>query len=38
MGGGKTGERVEWYEWTIPEADDLYDEYLGELSKEGSIE
>lgn len=38
LGGDKTGRWVEWYEWAIPAADDLYDEYLGELREEGLIE
>lgn len=38
VGGDKTGQWIEWYEWAIPAADDLYDEYLGELREEGLIE
>lgn len=37
FGGDKTGEWNEWYEWAVPLADDLYDEYLEELRKEGLI-
>lgn len=37
LGGDKTGARVEWYEWAVPAADDLYDVYIGELREEGSI-
>jgi hypothetical protein len=35
MGGDKTGAWNEWYEWAVPLADDLYDEYLEELDAEG---
>lgn len=37
LGGDKTGAWDAWYEWAIPRADDLYDEYLDELRKEGLI-
>ena len=37
LGGDKTGAWVEWYEWAVPLADDLYDEYLQELGMEGLI-
>ncbi|MEI7755491.1 MAG: type II toxin-antitoxin system RelE/ParE family toxin [Actinomycetota bacterium] len=37
LGGDKTGAWNEWYEWAVPLADDLYDEYLNELGKEGLI-
>ena len=37
LGGDKTGAWNEWYEWAVPLADDLYDEYLHELEKEGLI-
>ena len=36
LGGDKTG-RDRWYEKHVPKADDLYDEYLRELKKEGLI-
>ena len=36
LGGDKTG-RDRWYEEHVPKADDLYDEYLRELKKEGLI-
>ena len=36
-GGDKTGAWSEWYEWAVPLADDLYDEYLHELEEEGLI-
>jgi len=36
-GGDKTGEWNSWYERAVPLADDLYDEYLKELKKEGLI-
>jgi hypothetical protein len=38
IGGDKTGEWNEWYEWAVPKADDLYAEYLRELRREGIIE
>lgn len=38
LGGDKTGRWAEWYEWAIPVADDLYDEYLDELREEGLAE
>ena len=38
LGGDKTGEWNDWYEWAIPVADDLYDVYLDELRQEGLIE
>lgn len=38
LGGDKSGQWAEWYEWAIPAADDLYDEYLKELREEGLIE
>ena len=37
LGGDKTGAWNEWYEWAVRLADDLYDEYLHELEKEGLI-
>lgn len=37
LGGDKSGEWNEWYEWAVPLADDLYDEYLQELRNEGLI-
>ena len=37
FGGDKTGRWNDWYEWAIPVADDLYDEYLDELRNEGLI-
>lgn len=36
LGGDKTG-KDRWYEEQVPKADDLYDEYLRELKKEGLI-
>lgn len=38
LGGDKTGEWNDWYEWAIPVADDLYDVYLHELRNKGLIE
>jgi hypothetical protein len=38
LGGDKSGQWAEWYEWAIPVADDLYDTYLNELREEGLIE
>ena len=37
LGGDKSGEWNSWYESAVPEADDLYDDYLDELRKEGLI-
>lgn len=37
LGGDKTGDWTGWYERNIPIADDLYDEYLAEIRKEGLI-
>jgi hypothetical protein len=36
LGGDKTGQWSGWYEQAIPQADELYDEYLRELRDEGS--
>jgi len=38
LGGDKTGDWNGWYEWAVPEADDLYDTYLNELREEGLID
>lgn len=35
LGGDKSGEWSAWYEWAVPAADDLYDDYLDELKREG---
>ena len=37
LGGDKSGRWHDWYEWAIPLADDLYDDYLNELKDEGLI-
>lgn len=37
IGGDKTGRWREFYEKTIPVADDLYDEHLEQLREEGEI-
>lgn len=37
LGGDKTGKWAEWYESEVPQAEDLYDEYLNELRQEGRI-
>lgn len=37
LGGDKTNDWVGWYDQNIPLADELYDEYLDELRKEGLI-
>lgn len=37
LGGDKSGAWNDWYEWAVPLADDLYDEYLHELKREGLI-
>lgn len=34
MGGSKTNDWQGWYDRSIPEAEELYDEYLAELRKE----
>jgi hypothetical protein len=36
IGGNKTGD-ARWYERMVPVADDLYDEHLATLRKEGRI-
>ncbi len=38
LGGDKTGEWNDWYEWAIPVADELYEVYLDELREGGLIE
>lgn len=37
FGGDKTGEWNAWYQWAVPLADDLYDDYLIEIETEGLI-
>lgn len=37
LGGDKTDDWSGWYERNVPLADDLYDEYLDEIGKEGLI-
>ncbi len=37
LGGDKSGAWNDWYEWAVPMADDLYDEYLREIEEEGLI-
>jgi hypothetical protein len=37
LGGDKSGEWNAWYERAVPAADDIYDEYLDELKREGLI-
>lgn len=37
LGGDKSGAWNAWYEWAVPAADDLYDDYLDELKREGLI-
>jgi hypothetical protein len=37
LGGDKSGHWNEWYQMAVPLADDLYDEYLLEIEKEGLI-
>jgi len=37
LGGDKTNDWDGWYERNVPLADDLYDEYLDEIRKEGLI-
>jgi hypothetical protein len=38
LGGDKSGEWSDWYEWAVPQADDLYDTHLQELRDEGLLE
>lgn len=35
LGGDKTGRWTEWYRSAVPLADDLYDEHLHTLQREG---
>ena len=37
LGGDKTGAWNDWYQWAVPMADHLYDNYLEELEQEGLI-
>ena len=37
LGGDKSGQWNEWYEWAVSMADDLYETYLAELRDEGLI-
>jgi hypothetical protein len=37
LGGSKTGKWDAWYDENVPLADNLYDEYLAELRKEGTV-
>ena len=37
IGGDKTGQWNTWYERMIPIADDLYDEHLDSLKREGEL-
>lgn len=37
LGGDKSGQWSAWYEQAVPIADQLYDDYLDELKKEGLI-
>jgi hypothetical protein len=37
LGGNKADDWVGWYERSVPRADDLYEEYLGEIEDEGLI-
>ena len=37
ISGDKTGAWNDWYEWAVPLADDLYDDYLREIGEEGLI-
>ncbi len=37
IGGDKTGQWQRWYDLTIPYADDLFDDYLEEIRREGLI-
>ena len=37
LGGDKSGRWSAWYRQAVPRADDLYDQYLTELEREGLI-
>ncbi len=37
LGGDKSGQWDDWYQWAIPQADDLYDTHLQELHDEGLL-
>lgn len=37
LGGDKTNQWQVWYQEAIPKADDLYDEYIEELRREGEL-
>ena len=37
LGGDKTDDWTGWYDRSVPAADDLYDDYLTEIRKEGLI-
>lgn len=38
LGGDKSGQWNEWYQWAIPQADDLYDTHLKELTEQGLLD
>ncbi len=38
LGGDKSGQWKEWYQWAVPAADDLYDAHLSELREEGLLD
>ena len=38
LGGDKSGQWAEWYQWAIPQADDLYDTHLQELRDENLLD
>ena len=38
LGGDKTGKWKKWYRWAIPQADDLYDTHLKELTDESLLD
>ena len=38
LGGNKSGQWTEWYQWAVPAADDLYDSHLSELRDEGLLD
>jgi hypothetical protein len=37
LGGDKSGQWEAWYRTAVPIADDLYDEHLAELEREGLV-
>lgn len=38
LGGNKSGQWDEWYRTAVPIADELFDEHLAELQREGLLD